>query len=219
MDRIVTPTQFSEIRTSLLDQGYSRAYVARLVDELQDHLASGVDDVDPPIGAPEAILGSVREHAVLLPLPQRFPCLAFVVVPGLLSCLATLLAIHFAEALTGSVPAASFEGRILLADGLVLFSGFVSAFIPIAAIWTARRYKLPWPFPLMSVLLVTIIGLFRVQVVAFPVSHDILCGSSWGVSGWRTLGPLLIFAVDLVPKAGYQVPANVLPKILKYCLV
>lgn len=193
--------QLDELQTELLSQGYSRNYIRRLVEELEDHCYATIADSSiqtdddeeneldlERLGTREALVEAVRGQEALLPWPKRYPVLFYSLIPGIMMMLLTFLSMLAAHNwLIGS----SRELRAVSVQWIQGLQYLVIAVVPMVTVWATLQYRVSMIYALVSVGLACLSSLFTTGVAQCGENASPFVFSKWGFDLFRFSLPLV----------------------------
>lgn len=198
------PHPLDQLRDALRAKGYSRAYTARLVAELHDHLEATREarsdqlitesQIEQQLGSPATLVAAVEEHPELRSWSQRFPLAVFVVLPAMVACCMTLAAVWLAECLArGDVFSDPAFQRLALrsfAPITLLMSTMVILIWAILAV-RARAHTM---LLAVAMLLLSATAFFVIDLAFCDESGGSIAYSHFGFDVWKFTITLIIFA-------------------------
>ena len=193
----------NQLRHELCARGYPRAYTARLVAELHDHLETTKEDSDDEQGAEQAecTLGSlatlvtaVEEFPELKTWSQRFPSFVFVACPGIIICLLTAGTVCLAEWIArGNIVSPDwtpFVTRVFEPASLALFALVALTFAALAV-----RARVHTRFSFAAMLLISASGTFATDLAYCDQSDGSIAFSRFDLNLGKLVATLGVFAV------------------------
>lgn len=198
------PEPLADLRSELAARGFSTRYIQRLCDELQDHVhtaaeseqpsgAVGQEDVPASIvsrlGTPCEIAQAVVDRPELGPFVVRRPVVAMVLVPGLSVWLLGWLLMGLAWWLAnagGTAGLAPWFPPIYLGLAMILPVAAGAVFYGLG-----RWFGVPPHYVWASVCLLSLFGVYTVELVPCAATETTFFRVTWEISLWRLAAPWL----------------------------
>ncbi|MEM8677907.1 MAG: hypothetical protein AAGF97_01005, partial [Planctomycetota bacterium] len=193
--------QLEELARELRAQGYPQSYIARLRDELRDHLATALEEgqtsdlAHAQLGDGATLATAVADFPILRSWPQRFPLATFVILPGFLLSAFTVTFVFTAARLAqdGLFASTAWNQFAIRHFGLasVWLTTILAAWLCVLAI----RARMQFSYLAASLLLVAANGLFVIDLAQCAESGGCLAHSRFGVDITRLSIPIGLLAV------------------------
>lgn len=198
----MTPKQLEQLAISLTHEGYSRGYIRRLVQEIQDHRSCICQEItNQPIeesrntlstiermGTNDEILAAVKVHNELMPFSKRYPLVTFAALPAFLLLLTTAIAVCLSNWIVYSISTGSGGFfRPLLVPVETAHFVFPILVAGVAGL-VATRCRVPILFPMTTALVTAGAALFQVDFGYCVVSGSIICRQHWELNPLQLAG-------------------------------
>ena len=189
-----------ELARELRAQGYPRSYIARLRDELRDHLESAIEEGHTPETATEelgdgaTLAATVDQFPALKSWPQRSPLTVFVVMPGLLISAFTVTCVFAAARLAQGELFPSEAWNHFAIQHFELGSILITAILAGGLATAAIRARTHWSYLAAAMLLLAASGLFVIDIASCGQSGSSIAYSRFGLDSIRLVLPLGILA-------------------------
>lgn len=182
-------SQLDELNRSLVDRGYSRRYIKRLLAELEDHAhcaavqpaeSSTESERGDRLGTVGEIVDAVEQYVELAPLVQRFPWMAFAVLPSIFLCVGTVFFSLSMEQLASWADESFSDSlkRTTPAIGFILNLG-VSTGLAFIACWIGWHYRLRTLYPVIATMVIGIGAFLTTDIVYCRFTRSISCFHRW----------------------------------------